>query len=94
MARIEEWAVGYSSKLAYAAPECRPATLTGLVFNHPRLPDGMRTRTTRIVSASGRCVLTASGTTYLLGKPSPEYIEYLRAQGKTLDEMQPIKVKS
>lgn len=92
MARLEDWAVGCSSKLAYVAPECRPTTLTGQVFNHPRKPDGMRIRTTRIMSASGRVVLTESGTTYLLGRPSAEYVEYLAKQGRTLDEAQPIKV--
>lgn len=56
--------------------------------------EAMPVRTSRIVAVAGNKVTTASGSTYILGEPDPQYIKWCLAHGchvPTPEE--PIKLK-
>ena len=89
--RIEEWSVYVVDGGPFMAPELHRIGIQGLVANHPRYYRSGRVQTSAIVTVSGRTVQTASGSIYFLGKPSADYVRWLREQGKSLDEAQPIK---
>lgn len=90
-ARLECWAV-YAPDNGYTAPECRPPCLRGIVTGHPRKDDGTKIVTSRIVSSTGRTATTASGTTYELGAPDPEWIAWMVEHGIPFNPDSPIRM--
>ncbi len=79
-ATLEDWAIGADYDNPYQAPEQRIMRLTGKVYNHPdpRFPDGKVVTTSAIDLATGKCVVTKSGTKYQLGKVSPDYDAFMK----------------
>lgn len=73
--RIENWAIVEDID-AYTAPEMVKKRLTGSVYGHPRFEDGkvVTTSSLKEVDMVTRSVLTKSGSKYLLGTPSAEYL--------------------
>lgn len=89
---LENWSVVYPNKDPYTPPEAAKASLHGTADNHPKLGRNAEVTTSSIVSAKGRFVKTYSGHTYELGKPHPNYLVWLKANGIKLDENQPVKI--
>ncbi len=90
--RIENWSTTVPASEAYRPPEARGTYLQGDVGPgaHPRHPRGGRLLTSRIVRVDGRLVWTQGGRCYVLGQVDPKFVEWLAANGKALDERQPI----
>lgn len=92
--RIDDWSTCYVSEDPFRAPELNGLCLQGTIAYHPRTKRGGGIRTSAIVAVDGRTVRTRSGSLYYLGRPSHNYVEWLRKEGKPLDEKQPIKLLS
>ena len=93
--RLENWATGYrpsSNENPYLSPQQRARVLVGAVYGRPDRPDGHRVRTSRIVSASGRLVVTDSGSIYELGTPDPEYVAWVVAEFGAWNDENPVRV--
>lgn len=65
---------------------------TGVVYGHPKLPDGELVRTSRLVSVQGREAVTQFSR-YELGDPDPEWLSWLSDNGFTYDPADPAKPK-
>lgn len=90
--RLENWSVIHKYELnSYYPPEANPCCLRGTVYGHHRLEDGKSIVTSRIVGGKGRTIRTASGTEYELGEVDPDYLEFVRSIGLSLDPLSPIK---
>jgi hypothetical protein len=90
--RIENWSVTSSQGL-YDPPECSRVQLKGNVFDHPLHSDGKFVRTSDICQVNGSKVLTNSGSVYILGEPSEEYVDFCREVGCHIPTPEePIKV--
>ena len=81
--RIEQWGI---VRDPYLAPERGGQQLVGKV-------DGVGVKTSELVEVNGLVVRTASGSVYLLGEPSPEYLAWCRENGIAFDPACPIKVR-
>lgn len=87
--RLERWGVVLNGNV-YQAPECQARALQGVVYGHPKKPDGTSVQTSAIVGVDGRLVTTSSGTTYeLVGEPDDDYAAYLRGAGLRFDPENP-----
>lgn len=91
MYTLNNWAV-VGNQTPYQAPEMVTKHLSGQVYGHPRFADGEVVTTSAIVKVDGKQVQTASGSAYILGEPSAEWVGWLAEQGVTLDPTNPIKV--
>lgn len=78
--RITDWSVGGGP---YDAPEVR--RLSGTLEN------GKQITTSPIVDANGRSVRTRSGSLYLLGDISTDYLKWMQENNIAYDHEQPIK---
>lgn len=92
--RLERW----SPRLVggpYTPPELAPTVIRGFVFDDTteRWPDDHPIQTSPIASADGLTVTTASGSTYLLGEPDPDWVRWLAQQGHDFDPENPIRIK-
>lgn len=77
----------------YAPPEAGRQAIIGAVKNDPRgRPDGREVRTSRIVAADGRVVMTESGTRYRLCDVSDGYRDWLREHRPRWDPENPVTV--
>ena len=86
-AKIEKWSVvGYNVD-PYKAPEQAVSALVGLVKGHPRLTDGHQILTSPLtmISYRNRIAMTAN-TTYELGEPDPEFIQWLAMHGLSIEQ--------
>jgi hypothetical protein len=88
--RLEEWSVCIVGD-HYVAPENCFRAVQGKVYGHPHRPDGTMMRTSALADVHGMDVSTASGSTYRLGKPSADYLEWLKREGIAFDPKRPIK---
>jgi hypothetical protein len=94
MIKIEDWGTMRSPAAnPFQAPELAGICLRGVVFGHPHKEDGTKVITSDIVSVKGLVVETYSGSTYLLGKPSEDFLKYLAEQGRVFNPENPIEVK-
>lgn len=92
-ARIENWAIVMPPRTEddrYRAPELLEAMhgkrLSGYVFDHPRLTDGLDIVTSRLESLDiPKKSAVTRNTTYTLGKPAPDFLRWLKDQGLTLE---------
>jgi len=79
-ARLENWAVVFNGD-AYTPPECMEPRFSGEVYNHPnqkRHYDGKEIVTSPIVKELEQGVYeTHSGTVYVLGYASEDYINWV-----------------
>lgn len=95
MVRIENWAV-----VCYFDPtvpvEQRERYLTGAAYGHPRFDDGHQVQTSAFVGASRKTeaghVVTTVTREYLLGEPSPAYLQWLHDNNIPFDPEQPIQL--
>jgi hypothetical protein len=69
---IDRWGI-IGSNDPYRAPELQQFSLRGDVYNHPNFFDGESARTSYIVGRRGQCVVTYSGSKYILGHPDEAY---------------------
>ena len=80
--RLEQWAICASSDVTpYTPPECIKRVLTGLVYGHPRFPDGSSVRTSELVELNLDWMWGQTcNTRYELGECDPEYAMYVLTQ--------------
>ncbi len=78
---ITDWSVGNN---AYDAPE--------IIRLMGTLESGKKIITSPVVAVTGRAVRTASGSVYLLGDISPDYLSWMLENNMPYDHEQPIKV--
>lgn len=88
--KIEQWSV---VRRDFRAPETGGQSISGKIYGHPEQPDGRHVTTSPMVRVNGHRIETESGSLYLLGEPSREYLEWLRSEGIPFDPKQPIVVK-
>ncbi len=90
---LDEWSTG--NKEIYSAPEVRKIYLHGCCYGHPKHLDGTEVTTSHIVSVNGRIVKTSSGSTYVLGVPHEDFVDWLIRNNLHLPtDKEPIKVKN
>lgn len=75
--------------LKYTAPEIRGyyniIGVTGIITNHEMFKDGQLITTSEVVKIQDeKYIITYSGSKYLLGKPSKEYIENRTKENKPI----------
>lgn len=69
--------------------------LVGIVKGHPRKADGKKIQTSSVdvdEGATGRTVVTASGTVYELLTPDPEWVKWMKENDIPFDPENPIRV--
>lgn len=85
--RIENWAIVNIPNSPYQAPELVKPQLTGDIFGHPKHIDGKKVTTSIVVSLDiSNKICETENTSYVLGAPSAEFIEWLAENNKTLDD--------
>ena len=94
--RLENWFVLCVGDL-YTPPECQSIILCGEIYEHKgrwKDKDGYKIQTSYIKDVEGCIVLTSSGSRYLLGKPSSDYINWCKINGIELPTAEePIRIK-
>lgn len=90
MPRLENWSV--IGTCPYDPPEMQQTLLAGEVFGREGIEDGERIRTSRLVEAHGRTIKTATGTTYILGSPAKDYVDWMKKNGIEFDPENPIRM--
>lgn len=81
-AKLQNWSViGYGID-PYKAPEQAVIVLSGIVTDHPKLDDGTEICTSplKMISVRNKVAVTTN-TTYQLGEPSPEFVQWLNESG-------------
>lgn len=94
MPKLDNWACVSASDDPYKSPEASGLALKGQVVDHPRFDDGKLIRTSRVIKATGRTVVTISGSVYELGDPEPGYVAWLKEQGLTFNPDHPIVIRT
>jgi hypothetical protein len=84
---LNQWSVSFEGDPNYSAPEVRLIHLRG------RTDDGRNVKTSYVVAVEGRRITTRSGSVYTLGIIDPDYLKWLKANGITYNERQPITFK-
>jgi hypothetical protein len=74
---LDEWSIT-STADPYTPPEHQKLKLHGFCFDHPRHKDCTEITTSSIVNVKGRIVKTRSGSIYVLGEPTADYIKWLK----------------
>lgn len=92
--RLEDWSLskggGGSGGSIYTAPELRPVTLSGVVYNHPVKPDGAEVGTSALRSLSfenGAGVACTANRAYILGRMAKDYKDYRREKGLSVSNV-------
>jgi hypothetical protein len=93
MTTLTCWSVCLASDSDYTAPELAGYALTGIVSGHPKKPDGMLVKTSRIVSVDGTKVVTANTTYQLNGPPTQRWLTWLAENGYEFDPENPVTPK-
>lgn len=96
---LENWAVVDIPNNPYVPPECKRKCLQGtcaerareVYYRTPRDIQKDEVTTSPIEKIEGKRITTRSGTVYILGEVNPEYVSFLKAIGKELDQENPIK---
>jgi hypothetical protein len=92
---IDQWAIrqvpGNPEDNPYMHPGLRNAingvVLTGYVSGHPRLSDGPVT-TSRLVEIDIKHkIARTKNTAYKLGEPDPDFLRWLKSQGKNIEDL-------
>jgi hypothetical protein len=84
---LNQWSVSYEGDPDYIAPEARLIHLRG------RRDDGREVKTSHIVAVEGRRVTTRSGNVYTLGIIDPDYLRWLKTNGISYNELEPITIR-
>lgn len=83
LVKIENWSI-------ITPPISKNVVLHGTVTGHSRVADGSTITTTQIIGVDGRYVYTLNST-YLLGKPSAEFVQDLHRLGLRYNALTPLK---
>lgn len=89
MPRIENWAVGVDNRNPFVAPELRDKYLHGKIYDDEkeRFSDGVVISTSSLVEIDlKKKVAKTRNTTYTLGEPSEEYLEWLDSSGMNMED--------
>lgn len=89
---LEEWFCTVSTNDIHIPPEINLIVLVGVVYNHPKYEDGTPIKTSVIKESNGKYVKTIN-TTYYLGNPDPNYLDWLDRVGLTYDSENPVSIK-
>jgi len=79
IARIEDWNIIESSDSDCTAQRMS-FRLRGQVYGHPTYADGVKITTSHISAVDGALTL-CKNRVYLMGEPSPQYLDMLKSQG-------------
>jgi hypothetical protein len=84
MVKIENWTM-VSNLDPYKPPEMQVARLQGFAYGHPRFEDGTFITTSRLIDLDipNGSAKTSSGSDYVLGQPSADWIDWLKENGFT-----------
>lgn len=97
MPRLENWSLCSMTVNPYLLPECQSISLHGAVYGHDRFEDGLHITTSSVVDLdiAGERAKTYSGSEYSLGKPSQEWMRWLRENKYTkyLDDLEKLVSK-
>jgi hypothetical protein len=87
MPHLESWKLIRYSSNPYRAPETWTNKLAGIVFNHPKQPDGSSVITGHLIELDtvARTAVT-TGNKYTLGEPDPEWLKWLAENGYNLTD--------
>lgn len=79
MIRLEGWSMIYDPN-PYLPPEVKVGRLVGAAYGHPSFEDGDRIVSSPIVEINVRkgFAKTRSGSEYILGRPNPDWVEWLK----------------
>ena len=88
MITLENWGI-VTNATPYMAPEMITSSLHGLVSGHPRAElNGKYIHTSPIVGLENGCIVTKSGSRYVLGNVAPEYeAEYPNARERLINSL-------
>lgn len=91
MTTLQNWYVGFDGD-EWTPPEYLRKYLVGDVYDdpRPRFHDGKHISTGYIAAVKGREVTTSNGSVYRLGRISPKYRRWLKAQGIAYNPKQPV----
>ena len=84
---LNGWSVSFDGDPDYTAPEARLLRLQG------KTDDGRNVKTSHIVAVEGRRITTRSGSVYTLGIIDPDYLKWLKANGISYNEREPITIR-
>ena len=88
LVHVEYWSVVSGGTDPDTDPSVR---ISGLLYGHPEYPEGEdNTPESPIESASGRVVKTRDGREYILGRPDPGWLRFLKDAGQTYDPKNPL----
>lgn len=76
MVRIENWNLKIKPSDCLLGNIYNYFKLEGIVYGHPKIPDGADITTSKIIEIAGLYVQTKN-TRYLLGHPSLNYLQWL-----------------
>ena len=79
MIKLDDW-LTFLAPNPFIKPGSEKMQLNGIVYGHPKLPDGHQIVTSEVVSIDleKRIAKTISGSTYNLLTPNEEWIQFLR----------------
>lgn len=86
--RLENWSVVEKpTDDPYRPPETLPTILAGNVYNHPRLENGVKVLTSKIIEMSVKNGFAKThNTDYILGDPDPEFLEWVYKSGHKIED--------
>ena len=90
MYKLENWSI-FKDQNPYIAPERQRGCLIGNIYGHTKFKDGDPITTSYIIEIDVRkgFAKTVSGSEYILGKPHPEWVGWLKENNftDTLDDL-------
>lgn len=89
---IENWACVYSEECSFKAPERSILLVKGTVFGHSKYKDGKTIQTSCIREVEGKIIHTQNST-YRLGEPKKEWLDWMKENGIDFDPENPIRTK-
>lgn len=90
---LDDWSICHrrSEKSLWTPADSMPTCLKGIVSGHPKFGSGKLITTSQIALVEGREITTKSGTIYLLGKVSQQYVKWCHANGIKYDDIKPVQ---
>ena len=89
MPRLENWSIGTAYVNPYQAPETIEKHINGTIYDDEegRFPDGSEISTSTVQELNlNEGYAQTRNTRYTLGEPDKSYIEWLKEQGKSLED--------
>jgi hypothetical protein len=89
---IDNWACVYGNGDAFTPPELRDLMVEGCVNGHYKYPDGKIILTSCIRKVEKDIIFTQNST-YRLGEPRKDWLDWLKENGIEFDPENPIKIR-